>query len=161
MPAEAQAQPPKTWVVVNGDAASVAPERAAQVSVFTRPNRTMLMTSLFTLGQAYVASAGIAATSRHFGDSNLWVPVVGPWLDLGARPSCSSSAECSIENGNRVLLVADGVLQTFGAYQLVGAFIWPETVTVARITTASGVSVSFAPGKIGREGYGLSATGHF
>ena len=128
----------------------------------TRPNRSMLLLSFFTLGQSYVASMGIAATSRHYGDANLWIPALGPWLDLGARPGCPSSTECGSENGNRVLLVADGLLQTFGAFQLAGAFLWPETVVVAPlVTTASGVSVSVAPGHVGGSGYGLAAVGQF
>jgi hypothetical protein len=121
----------------------------------------MLMTGLFTFGQAYVASIGVAATSLHYGDSNLWIPAFGPWLDLGARPDCKTPSECSIENANRLLLVVDGLLQTFGAFQLIGAFMWPETVGYAKVPTASGVRWSIRPSKMGRDGYGLSAVGHF
>lgn len=133
----------------------------APVAIETRPNRSMLMVGLFTFGQAYIASVGIAATSSTSADSNLWIPVVGPWLDLGARPGCPPSTPCGTQNGYKVLLVADGLLQSFGAFQLVGAFLWPEVVTVTKVTTASGASVSLAPGPVGRDGYGLAALGHF
>lgn len=134
---------------------------SAPAAIETRPNRSMLMVGLFTFGQAYIASVGIAATSSTSADANLWIPVVGPWLDLGARPGCPPSTPCGTQNGYKVLLVADGLLQSFGAFQLVGAFLWPEVVTVTKVTTASGTSVSLAPGPVGGDGYGLAAVGHF
>ena len=75
-----------------------------------RPSRALLMTGLVLFGAPYVASIGIAATSSHTGDGNLYVPVIGPWLDLGARPGCPSSGDCGAETGNKVLLVGDGIL---------------------------------------------------
>ncbi len=140
---------------------AVVSEPAGPVHLISRPNRSWLTTGLLTFGQSYVASMGIAATSRHRGDSNLWIPALGPWLDLGARPSCRSPADCGPETGIQVLLVADGVLQTFGAFHIFGAFMWPETVGVPIVTTASGASLSVSPSKMGREGYGLAGTGHF
>lgn len=134
----------------------------AQPTAFeTRPNRSMLMVGLFTFGQAYIASMGIAATSTTAADANLWIPVLGPWLDLGARPGCPNQAACGTQNGYKVLLAADGLLQSFGAFQIVGAFLWPEVVPVAKVTTVSGTSVSVAPAPVGAAGYGLAATGQF
>jgi hypothetical protein len=162
---EQQPSPPAPLVVVNDAAAATepTPNGAAEpaVHVTTRPNRAWLATGLFAFGQAYVASIGIAATSAHPGDVNLWIPAVGPWLDLGARPGCASLTDCGTETGLRVLLVADGIVQTFGAFQLVGAFLWPETVTVPMVTTASGASFSLAPARLGRQGYGLSGIARF
>jgi hypothetical protein len=66
-----------------------------------------------------------------------------------------------MENANRVLLVADGVLQTFGAFQIAGAFLWPETVGVPAFVAKSGASLSLVPARVGRDGYGLSGVGHF
>lgn len=127
----------------------------------TRPNRSMLMIGLLTFGQAYIASMGIAATSSTRGDDNLWIPVLGPWLDLGARPGCPSSTNCGTQNGYKVLLAANGLLQSFGAFQLVGAFLWPEVVSVTRVGKASGPSVSLQPAPVGGGAYGLAATGRF
>jgi hypothetical protein len=159
-PGVTQAQPPGPLVVVNG-APPAAPEPAGAVRLVTRPNRTRLMTGLIAFGQAYVASIGIAATSVHHGDSNLWIPAIGPWLDLGARPGCPHNTDCGTETGIRVLLVADGILQTFGVFQIFGAFVWPETIGVPAVTTASGASFSLSPARIGREGYGLCGIGRF
>jgi hypothetical protein len=159
--------PPPSLVVVSDAAPATPPEAAVPpaaepaVRLTTRPNRAWLATGLLLFGQAYVASIGIAATSPHPGDVNLWIPAVGPWLDLGARPGCASLSDCGTETGLRVLLVADGIVQTFGAFQLVGAFLWPETVTVPLVTTASGASFSLRPARIGRDGYGLSGVARF
>jgi hypothetical protein len=168
---EPRAQPPSApVVVVNGaapapDLPPVPPEpqvaREPAVQFVTRPNRSWLTTGLFAFGPAYVASIGIAATSRYPGDSNLWIPAVGPWLDLGARPSCPRYGDCGSETGNRVLLVADGILQTFGVFEIARAFIWPETVAVPAASVASGASVSFTPGMVGQQGYGIRGTGRF
>jgi hypothetical protein len=117
------------------------------------------MTGLVVGGAPYIASVGIAATSAREGDANLWIPAVGPWLDLGSRPSCDG--DCGVETGNRVLLVGDGILQTVGVLEIVGAFVFPETYTTTITTTASGGTVSITPSKVGRSGYGLSAVGEF
>jgi hypothetical protein len=171
-PGEQRSQPPPASVVVVNSAApapSTEPPFAPQppaasepaVQYTTRPNRAWLTTGLLVFGQAYVASIGIAATSIHHGDSNLWIPALGPWLDLGARPGCPAYGDCGLETGLRVLLVADGILQTFGAFQIVSAFLWPETIALPAVTTASGASVSFAPGRVGAEGYGIRGEGRF
>jgi hypothetical protein len=171
-PGEQRSQPPPAAVVVVNSAAPApsteppivpAPPVAREPAVefVTRPNRAWLTTGLLAFGQAYVASIGIAATSIHRGDSNLWIPALGPWLDLGARPGCPTFGDCGIETGLRVLLVADGILQTFGAFEIVSAFLWPETVAVPAGKTASGASVSFAPGRVGTEGYGIRGAGRF
>lgn len=142
-------------------AQTVVNPQAQPASFETRPNRSMLMIGLFTFGQPYIASMGIAATSTTPADANLWIPLLGPWLDLGARPGCPSATACGTQNGYKVLLAADGILQSFGAFELVGAFLWPEVVGVARVTTASGASVSLTPSRVGSDGYGLAAAGHF
>lgn len=132
-----------------------------ETRVETRPNRSMLMIGLFAFGQPYIASMGIAATSTTPADANLWIPVLGPWLDLGARPGCPSATACGTQNGYKVLLAANGILQSFGAFELVGAFMWPEVVSVTKVTTPSGASVSLTPSRLGGDGYGVAAVGHF
>lgn len=173
-PAPAAAPPANTNIVVApGTSPGVAePQPAEPVAVApvvaeggvhpeNRPSRTLLMTGLVLFGAPYVASIGIAASSSHTGDSNLYVPVVGPWLDLGQRPGCPASGGCGAETGDRVLLVADGVLQTVGALEIVGAFVFPETIPVARVALDnSGRDVAFTPSNVG-SGYGVTAIGQF
>jgi hypothetical protein len=167
-PGERSAPPPAPLVIVNSSAPPTAPEPAAPpepmatLHLVTRPNRARLVTGLFAFGQSYIASIGIAATSRHLRDSTLWIPILGPWLDLGARPGCSTGgAGCGVETGIKVLLAADGILQTFGALEILGAFLWPETVGLPTVGTASGATFSLRPSAVGRDGYGLSGAGHF
>ncbi len=151
--------PPPASPVFVGEATAPGGE---QPRFYTRPNRTLLMTGLVLFGAPYVASVDIAATSSHPGDSNLWVPVLGPWLDIGARGGCPVDADCGGETGNKVLLVANGVLQTVGALEIVGAFVFPETYGATTIATGrSGQSITLAPGTLGKGGYGVSALGVF
>jgi hypothetical protein len=158
-----QAAPAASPVVVNNEPGpqSSAPASAESPSGVTRPNRKLLMTGLILAGAPYAASIGIGATSSHNGDSNLFVPVIGPWLDLGSRGDCPANADCGPETGNKVLLVGDGILQSVGFLEIIGAFIFPETLTTTTYTTASGASFTVTPSKVGREGYGLSAVGEF
>lgn len=159
-PAAPPPPPSSSSIVVNGQTVPVAGERSVHPE--TRPNRTLLMTGLVLFGAPYIASVGIAAGSPHTGDSDLWVPVLGPWLDLGVRGGCPSSGDCGSETADKVLLVGDGILQTIGALEIAGAFIFPETREVTTITTGkNGESVTFSPSRLGLDGYGLSAVGQF
>ena len=147
--------PPPAPVVVDG-----GPVEGERVRTFTRPDRRLLMSGLIFFGAPYVASVSVAATSARPGDGDLWIPAAGPWLDLGARPGCSG--DCGTETGDRVLLVADGILQTVGLLQIVGAFVFPETYGPTTVVTGkAGESLTFAPSRMGRAGYGLSAIATF
>jgi hypothetical protein len=126
----------------------------------TGPNRALLHSGLFTFGVPYIASIAVAATSDHPGDNNLYIPVVGPWMDLADRGGCGGVLQrsCDGETANKVLLVADGILQGFGALDIVGAFLFPETRVVA---DTSKPHVAVSPAYLGRETYGLTAVGTF
>jgi hypothetical protein len=121
------------------------------------------MTGLVLGGVPYVGSIAVAASSSHVGDSNLWIPIVGPYIDVANRGGCPASGSCGGETGNKALLIGDGVIQTIGAIEILGSFIFPETIrTTATVTTSSGASVTFAPAKVGPGGaYGLAAVGSF
>src|SRR5262249_50310317 len=51
-------------------------------------NAPMFTTGAFVFGASYGSALFVAATSNHQGDSRLWVPVFGPWLDLADRGTC-------------------------------------------------------------------------
>jgi hypothetical protein len=126
-----------------------------------RPDRTLLMSGLVLFGAPYIASVGIAVTSRRTADGNLAVPVIGPWLDLGGRRACQGPG-CGTETGYEVLLAANGIMQTIGAFQIVGAFLFPDTTHEATtITTGRNTSLTIAPSRVGPGGYGLAAMGDF
>lgn len=51
----------------------------------TWPNRPMLITGAVVLGGTYAASAIVGAASKREADDKLFLPVVGPWMDLTKR----------------------------------------------------------------------------
>ena len=125
----------------------------------TGPNRAFLHSGLWVFGLAYVPAVIVAAESSRHGDKSLYVPVAGPWIDLGSRGGCLAGSSCNNETVNKVLLVVDGIFQGLGALDFVGAFVFPETRTV---TTSSSAfpSVRFLPAHIGTA-YGVAALGRF
>lgn len=77
-------------------------------------------TTVFALG--YIPSLVVAAESKQSADAWLAVPIVGPWVDLSKRPSCSIPAgtpagldPCKPEAAARVAVLAVGVVQGIGA----------------------------------------------
>jgi hypothetical protein len=137
-----------------------APTKEAVSRTAWRPDRTLLMSGIVLFGAPYIASVGIAATSQRTSDGNLAVPVVGPWLDLGGRRGCQGPG-CGTETGYEVLLAVNGILQTVGALEIVGAFLFPETHEVTTITTGASTSMTFGPSRVGPGAYGLAAIGNF
>jgi hypothetical protein len=134
--------------------------RVRETVVSAGPNSAMLGSGLFTFGVPYIASVVVAANSDHPGDNNLYLPVVGPWLDFANRGDCGAFGQrsCDNETANKVLLVVDGVFQGIGALQIVGAFLSPETRTV---TVATNPRFKLGPSSVGRTGYGVAAVGSF
>jgi hypothetical protein len=140
--------------------ASSALAQSRETVTVTGPNRALLHSGFFAFGVPYAASVVVASTSDHQGDRNLYLPVVGPWMDLGDRGSCGNLAErpCGNETAYKTLLVIDGVFQGIGALDIVGAFVFPETRT---ISARGEPRVLVAPSYDGRSGYGVSALGTF
>lgn len=121
------------------------------------------MSGLIAAGVPYVASMVVAGTSGHPGDKDLWIPVVGPYVDLGNRGGCPANESCGTEILDKTLLVVDGVFQTIGALEILGSLIFPDTVQVTTVATSSGGSITFTPARVGDRsgGYGLAAIGRF
>jgi hypothetical protein len=133
------------------------PDRDVETEVVREPNQYLLVSGAVLLGVPYLTSFVVASQSQHPGDSHLYVPIAGPWLDLYNRPSCSAaSTNCDVETTNKVGLVIDGILQGVGTLQMFGAFVFPEKriVTRSRRETAS---LRITPAKVGSTGYGLAA----
>jgi hypothetical protein len=142
-------------------AAPVAPvERRTDVIV--HPNYYLLSSGITTFGISYVPSVVVASESSHPGDRDLFVPVAGPWIDLGHRPGCAPSNACDTETAWRVLLAVDGVFQALGALEIVGGVIFPTRHEIVRTVTASAKpKVHFLPAQLSRDGYGVAALGTF
>jgi hypothetical protein len=163
------AAPPPTTVVETAPAAPppqqqtiVATAPPARESVVAGgPNAMLFKSGLFVFGIPYGASVVVAATSDRDEDKNLFVPVVGPWMDFGSRHDCGNLGQpsCTGETAVKVLLAADGIFQAIGAIELVSAFLVPDSRYVA--TKEQGPHIMMAPGRVGSTGYGLAAAGTF
>jgi len=149
---------PGPVVVNNGDA-----PRAEGAHEYAGPNRALLMSGIIVAGVPYLASVGVAASSNHNGDNNLYIPVIGPWLDIGSRGDCPvGSNACDNETANKFLIGADGVLQAIGALQIIGSFMFPETHSVTTVAATKWTpELTLAPAKMGKTGYGLTAFASF
>ena len=137
-----------------------APTKEAVSRTTWRPDRALLMSGLVLFGAPYIASVGIAATSPRTSDGNLAVPLIGPWLDLGGRRGCQGPG-CGAETGYEVLLAVDGIVQTVGAFEIVGAFLFPEAHEVTTFVTSPSTSLMVGPSRLGPGAYGLAAIGDF
>jgi hypothetical protein len=148
-----QTPPPAPATVV------VPPAQQTVTETDTGPN-PLLLSGLVGFGASYGAAVIVAASSDHQGDNRLYVPVLGPWLDIGDRGSCPvSNSKCDNETTNKVLLVADGVIQGASALAIVGGILSPGTT--ATQTTVSQAGVHFTPVSYGPASPGLAAFGSF
>jgi hypothetical protein len=126
------------------------------------PNRALLSTGIVMLGGLYLTSVIIGASSGNSNDHQLFVPLAGPWMDIGSRGGCPVNSSCNGETTNKVLLGADGIFQALGALQIIGAFLMPETRTVETVhSTALNADVTFTPARVGASGYGIAALASF
>lgn len=129
-----------------------------------RPNRTLLSTGVGIFVVSYGASAVAGAISDRDSDKNLFIPVVGPWMDLADR-NCSTSEPCgNREDINKAMIITSGVVQGAGVLMALGSLIIPETTTVTENRThaknKNKPSVSVSPVSFGM-GAGLGAVGRF
>lgn len=129
----------------------------AEVIAADSTSSSMVRSGVVTLGLSYAAAAVVAATSSHPGDNRLFVPILGPWLDLGSRGSCPvESSNCDHETTNKVLIIGDGVIQAAGAVTILAGLLHPGPAVVAtkRFTIAQIVPVSLGAGRPGLAAFG-------
>lgn len=154
-----------TTVVENAGSAPVAATTTAPAEnreAYTGPNRRLIGSGLITFGVSYIPALIVAGTSDTSADHHLYVPIVGPWLDLGDRPGCGAGhIGCDTETTDKVLLVFDGIFQGIGAITTVWGFLTPEHREVTTTTAAADKpTVHVTPASLGT-GYGLAAFGSF
>ena len=118
------------------------------------PNKAMLITGGFLLVGTYATTAALSAANGPTADKDLFIPVVGPWINLADR-------DTNRPNNTRdtTLIVGSGVLQGVGAVMLVSSFFIPEKVPTARIS-AGNVKMQITP-TAGPGAGGLGAVGTF
>jgi hypothetical protein len=156
-PAPAPAASPSAVVV----APSSAPATTDQAT-YTGPDRRLITSGLVTFGLSYVPSLIVAGTSDVSADHHLYVPIAGPWLDLGDRPGCGPGhIGCDSETTYKVLLVFDGIFQAIGAATTVVGFLTPEHHAVVTTAKADKLTLHVTPAAVGPSAYGLAALGSF
>nr|HEX4317752.1 hypothetical protein [Kofleriaceae bacterium] len=127
--------------------------------VYDPMNASVFGTGAVVFGGTYLASAIVAGSSDNVGDRRLWVPVVGPWLDLHDRGSCPiAESRCDNATSAKVLLVADGVFQAAGLLGMLDGVLEPSHHHRAVLVGQHDVHV--VPSVTG-DGGGLAAFGHF
>ncbi|AKV04702.1 hypothetical protein AKJ09_11365 [Labilithrix luteola] len=131
-------------------------ERDVTVYRKTRPNIPLLTTGGLLLAGTYTATAIVGGTSDRQADKNLYIPVVGPWLNLADR-QCDG---CAHESGNIALVILSGIGQGLGAGMTIASFLIPQKVAAATIT-AGNVKMNVVPTSVGKGGAGLGAVGTF
>jgi hypothetical protein len=152
-PAPVVVQPPPGQVVI-------PPAQQAVTETSTGPS-ALLVGGLIGFGISYGASVAVAATSDHPGDHHLYVPVIGPWLDLANRGSCPvEKTSCDSETTNKVFLVIDGVIQGGSAISVVAGLLSPAE-TRTKTTTVARKGIHLTPVSYGRGSPGLAAFGSF
>jgi hypothetical protein len=103
-----------------------------------------------------------AAISDRDEDKKLFIPVVGPWMDLADR-DCNARGCGGNEDVNKAMLITSGVVQGAGVLLAVSSLFIPEKVEDRRLSAKAAppkpevkVSpVSFASGG------GIGAIGRF
>ncbi len=123
-----------------------------------RPNRPLIASGFITFGIPYTVSVFVGATSPREEDRALFIPLVGPWIDLATRGGCPVLAgDCRGETAAKAGLIVDGIFQGIGMITLVSGFLWrQEKVTYVKSAGLDAV----APFSTGSGG-GLMAVGHF
>src|SRR4051794_33130756 len=130
-PVSAHAQ--STTVVVPPPPTPVVAERNVV------PNPTLFRSGVGTFVVGYAPAVVVGIVSDHKGDDNLFIPVVGPWLDLGKR-DCSgatvltsdgpyevaSRSNCGTSDIETAALIATGVVQGAGVLQMLGSLFVPQ-----------------------------------
>lgn len=141
----------------------VPSDRTTERTIEKRPNRALLSTGAGVFVLSYGASVVAGAVSDRDADKKLFIPAVGPWLDLGDR-DCSGANPCgSNEDLAKAMIITSGVVQGAGLLMALGSLIIPETTSIEeRSTTAKVVKPKLHVTPVSyRSGAGLGAVATF
>jgi hypothetical protein len=136
------------------------------------PNPTLLGSGAGTFVLGYAPAVVVGIVSDHKGDDNLFIPVAGPWIDLGKR-DCSgatiltsngpfelaSRSNCGTSDIERAALITTGIVQGAGVLQMLASLFVPDRrVTV--VAHSRGPKIMVAPTYFAG-GAGAMASGRF
>jgi hypothetical protein len=167
-PAPPGYQPPPGYPAPYWQAPETLPYRAdspipAGYRVVEKPRMGLIITGGILIGVPYIIGLSAVSTRSYNNGANwLAIPVLGPWLALGARRSAcnrSDNTDGSLACAGDVLattgLIFDGIIQTAGGTLLVIGLAVPKKVLLRQDVAAR---ITFAP--IG-SGYGIATLGTF
>ena len=98
------------------------------------PNRSLLSTGAGVFLLSYAPSVVIGAMSPRDADKKLFIPVAGPWMDLGHR-GCGPEHPCGKgEDIATAMLITSGVVQGAGVLMALGSLVIPESTTITEKT---------------------------
>jgi hypothetical protein len=157
-PQQQPAPPPATTTVIEPVATPVGP--ADNGTVVVDPlNTGAFATGAVVFGGTYLASIIVAGESNTYGDQRLYVPLVGPWLDLYDRSNCPiSETRCDNATSAKVLLIADGVFQAAGVLGMLDGVLDPTHHRSVIMTSKRDVHIIPT---VNGDGGGLAAIGRF
>jgi hypothetical protein len=119
-------EPPRTTIVT---------QQPESYEVVDQWNAPVFATGALVFAGSYGASAIVAASSDHPGVDRLYVPVVGPGLALNDWSDCPiEQPRCDTNTTQKVLLVADGVVQAGGVITMITGLLSPTSHTVYQHT---------------------------
>ncbi len=150
-------QPPPTSTTTTTSAYVPPSGDVYERETVIRPNRPLLSTGVGIFVIGYGASAVTAAISDRDADKKLFIPVVGPWLDLAER-DCDRNPCGSNEDLNKAMIITSGAVQGAGVLLGIGSLFIPEKVETRRV--AAKPEVRLTPVSLGR-GAGFGAVGTF
>jgi hypothetical protein len=130
------------------------------------PNFYLIGTGAALVAIPWGVSAIVGAESSHPGDNQLWIPLVGPWLDLGNRGPMPGGNGNNAEITSRVFLALDGVFQAVGTLEIISGFLFPSAHYEKRVvksakTGAFQPEVWVTPMPMDKDTYGMGAVGRF
>jgi hypothetical protein len=124
------------------------------------PHRPLLITGSALLLGGYAASTVVATVSDLPADDRLYIPIVGPFLDVANRPCDIGSSSCSNEEDlNKASIIGLGLAQGAGLGLTIASFFVKERPAETRIKVpqaADKLSISVVP-----YGAGVGAVGRF
>jgi hypothetical protein len=151
---------PTSKTTTTSGAFDSSPERDRPQTGGYTPHRPLLITGSALLLGAYATSVGVAAVSDLPADDRLYVPIAGPFLNLGDRPCPLASSQCSDEEDlAKASILGLGLAQGAGLGLTIASFFVKERPAETRIKVpenAEKASFSIVP-----YGAGASAVGRF
>jgi hypothetical protein len=138
-------------------AGSLAPPPSGESTVVSgkqTPNKAILITGASLLASTYVTTAAFAGANGPVADRDLFIPIIGPWINLKDRtPATRANNE-----RDAFLIAGSGVLQGMGALMMVTSIFIPEKVPAARIQAGNVNMVVTPQASAGGGGFGAIGT---